>query len=132
MIIFYYTWLIAFISCFILGHKYIRPKSIHDTDTVDEYSKDFMYLACIKFINSVSIRFVREYYNSDEPSFVQSPISQVKTESLRWSSPMIDDISGVKFVTNVSCCFINSFFHSPSLYLSVHFSSINHSERGQR
>ncbi|CAG8475567.1 8876_t:CDS:2 [Paraglomus brasilianum] len=59
-------------SAQLTGHKYIRPKSIHDTDIVDEYSKDFMYLACIKFINSV------------------------KTESLRWSSPMIDDISGVK------------------------------------
>lgn len=35
------------------GHKYIRPKSIHDSELVDEYAKDYMYLACIKFINSV-------------------------------------------------------------------------------
>ncbi|KAJ1965739.1 Serine/threonine-protein phosphatase 2A activator 2 [Dimargaris xerosporica] len=54
------------------GHKYIRPKSIHDAETVDEFAKDYMYLACIKFINSV------------------------KTASLRWHSPMLDDISGVK------------------------------------
>ncbi|OBZ76062.1 Serine/threonine-protein phosphatase 2A activator 2 [Grifola frondosa] len=54
------------------GHKYIRPKSIHDMDTVDEYSKYYMYLACIKFIESV------------------------KTASLRWHSPMLDDISAVK------------------------------------
>ncbi|KAI5118359.1 hypothetical protein M0805_004332 [Coniferiporia weirii] len=54
------------------GHKYLRPKSIHDKDVVDEYSKDYMYLACIKFINSI------------------------KTASLRWHSPMLDDISGVK------------------------------------
>ncbi|KAH9947843.1 hypothetical protein B0H21DRAFT_691162 [Amylocystis lapponica] len=54
------------------GHKYIRPKSIHDADTVDEFSKHYMYLACIKFINSV------------------------KTASLRWHSPMLDDISAVK------------------------------------
>ncbi|CAG8676800.1 2243_t:CDS:2 [Cetraspora pellucida] len=54
------------------GHKYIRPKSIHDKDIVDEFSKDYMYLACIKFINSV------------------------KTASLRWNSPMLDDISGVR------------------------------------
>ena len=38
------------------GHKYIRPKAIHDDDIVNEYSKDYMYLACIKFINAVSIR----------------------------------------------------------------------------
>jgi len=54
------------------GHKYIRPKSIHDNDVIDEFSKDYMYLACIKFINSI------------------------KTASLRWHSPMLDDISGVK------------------------------------
>ncbi|KAF8578827.1 Phosphotyrosyl phosphatase activator [Ramaria rubella] len=54
------------------GHKYIRPKSIHDPDVVEEYSKYYMYLACIKFINSI------------------------KTASLRWHSPMLDDISGVK------------------------------------
>ncbi|KAG0232650.1 Serine/threonine-protein phosphatase 2A activator 2 [Actinomortierella wolfii] len=54
------------------GHKYIRPKSIHDEDVVSEFSKDYMYLACIQFINSV------------------------KTASLRWHSPMLDDISAVK------------------------------------
>jgi serine/threonine-protein phosphatase 2A activator len=35
------------------GHKYIRPKSIHDAEIVDEYSKQYIYFACIKFINSV-------------------------------------------------------------------------------
>jgi len=54
------------------GHKYIRPKSIHDAEIVDEYSKQYIYLACIKFINSI------------------------KTASLRWHSPMLDDISAVK------------------------------------
>ncbi|KAL2913525.1 Serine/threonine-protein phosphatase 2A activator 2 [Polyrhizophydium stewartii] len=53
-------------------HKYLRPKSIHDADVLAEFSKDYMYLACIQFINSV------------------------KTASLRWHSPMLDDISGVK------------------------------------
>ncbi|TFY53544.1 hypothetical protein EVJ58_g9396, partial [Rhodofomes roseus] len=54
------------------GHKHIKPKSIHDSDIVDEYSKHYMYFACIKFINSV------------------------KTASLRWHSPMLDDISAVR------------------------------------
>lgn len=35
------------------GHKYIRPKSIHDAEIVDEYSKQYIYFASIKFINSV-------------------------------------------------------------------------------
>ncbi|KAF9112710.1 Serine/threonine-protein phosphatase 2A activator 2 [Mortierella sp. AM989] len=56
----------------LIGHKYIRPKSIHDNDIVSEFSKDYMYLSCVKFINSV------------------------KSASLRWHSPMLDDISAVK------------------------------------
>jgi serine/threonine-protein phosphatase 2A activator len=35
------------------GHKYLRPKSIHDHEVVEEVSKDYMYFACIRFINSV-------------------------------------------------------------------------------
>ncbi|KAF8905950.1 hypothetical protein CPB84DRAFT_535064 [Gymnopilus junonius] len=54
------------------GHKYIRPKSIHDPEIVEEYSHHYMYFACIQFINSI------------------------KTASLRWHSPMLDDISAVK------------------------------------
>ncbi|CAH7686931.1 hypothetical protein BY996DRAFT_4578030 [Phakopsora pachyrhizi] len=53
-------------------HKYLRPKSIHDPDVLEGYSNKYMYLACIQFINSI------------------------KTASLRWHSPMLDDISGVK------------------------------------
>ena len=40
-----------------IGHKYLRPKSIHDNEVVEEYSKDYMYLACIHFINSVGTWF---------------------------------------------------------------------------
>ncbi|KAH9474472.1 Serine/threonine-protein phosphatase 2A activator 2 [Psilocybe cubensis] len=54
------------------GHKYIRPKAIHDAEIVEEYSQYYMYFACIAFINSI------------------------KTASLRWHSPMLDDISAVK------------------------------------
>ncbi|KAI9596543.1 hypothetical protein BDF19DRAFT_384103 [Syncephalis fuscata] len=59
-------------------HQHFRPKSIHDADILDEFYKDYMYFACIRFINSV------------------------KTESLRWHSPMLDDISGVKTWTKVN------------------------------
>ncbi|KAF9484253.1 Phosphotyrosyl phosphatase activator [Pholiota conissans] len=54
------------------GHKYIKPRAIHDSEVVEEYSKYYMYFACIAFINSI------------------------KTASLRWHSPMLDDISAVK------------------------------------
>lgn len=35
------------------GHKYLRPKSIHDPDVLEGFSQQYMYLACIQFINSV-------------------------------------------------------------------------------
>lgn len=53
-------------------HRYLRPISIHDKDMLDMYADKYMYMGCIQFINSV------------------------KTASLRWHSPLIDDISGVK------------------------------------
>lgn len=54
------------------NHRHLRPKSIHDAEILDEFAPQYMYFACIHFINSV------------------------KTASLRWHSPMLDDISGVK------------------------------------
>ncbi|KAI8636629.1 Phosphotyrosyl phosphate activator protein-domain-containing protein, partial [Parasitella parasitica] len=60
-------------SAQLLDHKYIKPKSIHDVDIVETYSESYMYLACIHFINTVKT-----------------------TVSLRWHSPMLDDISACK------------------------------------
>ncbi|KAJ2793869.1 Serine/threonine-protein phosphatase 2A activator 2 [Coemansia guatemalensis] len=53
-------------------HKHLRPKSIHSEEILDEFSKDYMYFECVRFVNSI------------------------KTGSIRWHSPMIDDISGAK------------------------------------
>lgn len=60
------------------SHRHLRPKSIHDKEILEEFSKDYMYLACINFINSI------------------------KTASLRWHSPMLDDISSVKTWSKVN------------------------------
>jgi len=48
------------------GHKYLRPKSIHDSDVVEEFSKDYIYFACIRFINSVRDGFM----SSRSPSVI--------------------------------------------------------------
>lgn len=60
------------------NHKIFRPKSIHDDEILSDFGKDYMYFACIRFINSI------------------------KTASLRWHSPMLDDISGVKTWSKVN------------------------------
>ncbi|WVW79685.1 serine/threonine-protein phosphatase 2A activator 2 [Kwoniella bestiolae CBS 10118] len=59
-------------------HKYLRPKAIHDPEILEAFSKEYMYLSCISFINSI------------------------KTASLRWHSPMLDDISAVKTWSKVN------------------------------
>jgi serine/threonine-protein phosphatase 2A activator len=59
-------------SAQLVTHKHLRPISIHDNDLVDMFHEKYLYFGCIKFINTV------------------------KTASLRWHSPLIDDISGVK------------------------------------
>ncbi|KAK9472739.1 Phosphotyrosyl phosphatase activator [Dipodascopsis tothii] len=59
-------------SAQLVGHRNLRPKSIHDADVLEMYRKDYLYLDAVWFVNSV------------------------KTATLRWSSPMLDDISGVK------------------------------------
>jgi serine/threonine-protein phosphatase 2A activator len=56
----------------LVSHKHLRPKSIRSSETVDAMADDYMYFAAIQFVNSV------------------------KSESLNWHSPMLDDISAVK------------------------------------
>lgn len=45
----------VFGSAQLRGHKYIRPKAIHDNDILEEFSKDYMYLSYVRYINSVSL-----------------------------------------------------------------------------
>ncbi|SCV05813.1 LANO_0H15742g1_1 [Lachancea nothofagi CBS 11611] len=54
-------------------HKHLKPKSIHNEEVVEMFAKKYLYFGCIDFINKVKT-----------------------TASLRWHSPMLDDISGVK------------------------------------
>ena len=54
----YCSWDYLLLMCPSPGHKYLRPKSIHDSDVVEEFSKDYIYFACIRFINSVRDRFM--------------------------------------------------------------------------
>ncbi|CAN3475763.1 serine/threonine-protein phosphatase 2A activator 2 [Diutina catenulata] len=60
-------------------HPHMKPKSIHTAELVEMYAKDYMYLECIQFINHIKT----------------IPNQQGKL-SLRWHSPMLDDISAAK------------------------------------
>lgn len=45
-----------FIHCYLSGHPRLSPKDFVEPEIAEAYSKDYMFMACIKFINSVSIK----------------------------------------------------------------------------
>ncbi|XP_051148876.1 uncharacterized protein LOC127263730 [Andrographis paniculata] len=55
----------------LIDHKYMKPKSIHNEDILDNFSNEYMYLSCIAFVKRVKKGLFSEH------------------------SPMLDDISGV-------------------------------------
>ncbi|KAJ9146454.1 hypothetical protein P3X46_028721 [Hevea brasiliensis] len=55
----------------LIDHKYMKPKSIHNEDIVENFSEEYMYLSCIAFIKKVKKGLFAEH------------------------SPLLDDISGV-------------------------------------
>lgn len=56
----------------LIDHPHIKPKSIHIQEVLEGFHKEYLYLDCVQYINSI------------------------KTESLRWHSPLLNDISAVK------------------------------------
>lgn len=62
----------VFGSAQLVDHKYMKPKSIHNPDILDNFSKEYMYLECVMFVKSVKKGLFAEH------------------------SPLLDDISGVQ------------------------------------
>lgn len=58
-------------SAQLIDHKYMKPKSIHNPDILENFSNEYMYLACVSFVKKAKKGVFAEH------------------------SPMLDDISGV-------------------------------------
>ncbi|XP_068657330.1 uncharacterized protein [Aristolochia californica] len=65
-------------SAQLIDHKYMKPKSIHNQDILDNFSEEYLYLSCVAFVNKVKKGIFAEH------------------------SPMLDDISGVPNWTKVN------------------------------
>ncbi|KAJ7965732.1 Serine/threonine-protein phosphatase 2A activator [Quillaja saponaria] len=55
----------------LIDHKYMKPKSVHNDDILENFSSEFLYLSCIAFVKKVKKGLFAEH------------------------SPLLDDISGV-------------------------------------
>lgn len=62
------------------NHPYMKPKLIHNEELVEMYKDKYMYMECIHFINTIKTL----------------PQNQEQKLSLRWHSPMLDDILAAK------------------------------------
>ncbi|XP_058096866.1 uncharacterized protein LOC131242313 [Magnolia sinica] len=58
-------------SAQLIDHKYMKPKSIHNEDILENFADEFMYLSCVAFVRKVKKGVFAEH------------------------SPLLDDISGV-------------------------------------
>lgn len=66
------------------GHPYFKPKLIHNAEVMEEFQSQYMYFECIYFINNIKTL----------------PKSSEKL-SIRWHSPMLDDILAAKSWTKI-------------------------------
>ncbi|KAJ3695831.1 hypothetical protein LUZ60_001208 [Juncus effusus] len=58
-------------SAQLIDHKYMKPKSIHNPDILENFANEYMYLQCVQYVKKVKKGVFAEH------------------------SPMLDDISGV-------------------------------------
>ncbi|CAK7265293.1 Serine/threonine-protein phosphatase 2A activator 2 [Sporothrix epigloea] len=75
----------------LLHHRYITPRAVHQPLTLEQFGDDYMYLGQVRFVNSIKVASTSSQFNSDSTGDTATA-----DNSLRWHSPMLDDISAAK------------------------------------
>ncbi len=86
----------------LLHHRYITPRAVHQQLTLEQFGDDYLYLGQVRFVNSIKVATAaREGGGGDDGAAAGAAASgQARrggsNNSLRWHSPMLDDISAAK------------------------------------
>lgn len=88
----------------LLHHRYITPRAVHQPLTLEQFGDDYLYLGQVRFVNSIKVASTAnvvqasggEKLTSGGGGGSNSSSSGGGDNSLRWHSPMLDDISAAK------------------------------------
>lgn len=70
----------------LVGHAHLRPRAIHAPDIVEYVAPEFMYFECVATIVRLKEAISRQH----------GVVSDASSSSIRWLSPLLDDISAAK------------------------------------
>ncbi|CAK7203492.1 Serine/threonine-protein phosphatase 2A activator 2 [Sporothrix eucalyptigena] len=73
----------------LLHHRYITPRAVHQPLTLEQFGDDYLYLGQVQFVNSIKVASTAGQLSSGDGEGGGD-------NSLRWHSPMLDDISAAK------------------------------------
>ncbi|CAK7223260.1 Serine/threonine-protein phosphatase 2A activator 2 [Sporothrix curviconia] len=75
----------------LLHHRYITPRAVHQPLTLEQFGDDYLYLGQVRFVNSIKVASTAGQLANGSSGGGSST-----DNSLRWHSPMLDDISAAK------------------------------------
>lgn len=86
----------------LLHHRYITPRAVHQPLTLEQFGDDYLYLGQVRFVNSIKVASTANVVQAGDGEKLTSgggstgSSSSGGDNSLRWHSPMLDDISAAK------------------------------------
>ncbi|KIH88508.1 peptidylprolyl isomerase [Sporothrix brasiliensis 5110] len=80
----------------LLHHRYITPRAVHQPLTLEQFGDDYLYLGQVRFVNSIKAASTTNVVQVGDGEKLTAGGGGSGDYSLRWHSPMLDDISATK------------------------------------